>query len=73
MKTTFVLLLALPFVTAILITLIIGGVLISPFFLIGFLVWLRNKKNRPQPKDLKKSLPDPAKMALNHFFKSGNN
>ncbi len=72
MKTIFLVLCALPFITALLITLIIGGVLISPFFLIGWLFWLKSKKSRPTITEVKKTAPDPVKMAMEHFFKSKN-
>jgi uncharacterized iron-regulated membrane protein len=68
MKSTFLILCALPFITALLITLIIGGVLISPLLLIGYILWLKNKKSRPQVKEVQKTAPDPVKLAMQHFF-----
>lgn len=68
MKNIILILFAVPFLTAVLVTLIIGGVVISPLFLIGWLVWLKKKKTRPTLTEVKKQRPDPVSAAMNHFF-----
>ncbi len=65
-------LIALPLIAGVLIALIAGFTLISPFILIGFLFWLKNKKARPMIQEVKKSRPDPVSAAMNHFFSGMN-
>jgi hypothetical protein len=36
--------------------------------LIGYILWLKNKKSRPQVKEVQKTAPDPVKLAMQHFF-----